>query len=194
MRICGYKARNHAHVHRQKKHIPTIKINRPAEMFHCHWCTYSSSWKGNVEKHENKHCPARKRTQPLETDPVDKVDLSDLFADTNCTITDFNKIVRFFTNKFGKEWCAKNAGEAISEYCNSLNILHTSDPVKCVDKDGIADVPRSIHYVSDFISLLDKVKEDPNFNGSPEIVISADSGMGKVTNIQKHFPWICLRV
>ena len=163
-------------------------------MFHCHWCTYSSSWKGNVEKNENKHCPARKRTQPLETDPVDKVDLSDLFADTNCTITDFNKIVRFFTNKFGKEWFAKNAGEAISEYCNSLNILHTSDPVKCVDKDGIADVPRSIHYVSDFISLLDKVKEDPNFNGSPEIVISADSGMGKVTNIQKHFPWICLRV
>ena len=182
--ICGYSARNDAilEVHRQKKHIPSTKIKRATEMFQCEWCTYSSSWKRNVEKHQNKHCPARKRTQPLQTDPIEKVDLSNLFADTNCTITDFNKILRFFTNKFGKEWFAKKAGEAISEYCNSMNILHASDLVTCVDKDG-NDSPRSCHYVSDLLSLIEKIKEDPNFNGSPEIVVSADSGMGKVTNI-----------
>ena len=189
--ICSYLARNEAilDVHRQKKHVPSTRIKRPTEMFNCKGCTYSSSRKFNVDRHESKFCPAKKRAQPLQTEPVEKVDLSDLFAETNCTITDFNKILRFFTNKFGSEWFAKKSGEAISEYCNSMNILHASDPVKCVDADG-KDVPRSIHYVSDFLSLVDKVREDPSFNGSPEIVISADSGMGKVLNILKlkfHF-------
>ena len=181
--ICGYQARNEAilDIHRQKKHVPSTRIKRPTEMFNCNWCTYSSSKPSNVERHQNKHCPVRKREQPIQTEPVTKVDLSDLFSETNTTITDFNKILKFFTNKFGSEWFEKKAGDAVSEYCNSFNILHSSDPVKCVDKDG-AEVSRSIHYVTDVPSLIDKVKEDLK-DGPPEIVISADSGMGKVTNV-----------
>ena len=184
--ICDYQARNEAilEIHRQKKHIPSTKIKRPKEMFNCNWCTYSSSQPSHVKRHQNKHCPVRKREQPLQTEPVTKVNLSDLFSETNCNITDFNKILRFFTNKFGSEWFEKKSGEAVSEYCNSMNILHSSDPVKCVDKDG-AETPRSIHYVSDFGSLIDKVKEELE-DGSPEIVISADSGMGKVKNVLKY--------
>ena len=178
--ICGYQARNQAilDIHRQKQHIPSTKIKRPTEMFNCTWCTYSSSKKFNVDRHENV-CPAKKRAEPIQKEPVDKADLSKLFAETNTTIRDFNKILRFFTNKFGSEWFAKKSGEAISEYCNSMNVIHASDPVLCVDKNGNA-TPRSCHYVSDILSLIDIIKEDPDFNGSPEIVISADSGMGKL--------------
>ena len=186
--ICGYQARNLVilDIHRQKKHVPSTKINRPKEMFNCNWCTYSSSKHSNVTTHQNKFCPVRKREQPLQTEPVTKANLSDLFANTNCNITDFNKILRFFSNKFGSEWFEKKAGEAVSEFCNSMNILHSSDSVKCVDKDGNLDAPRSIHYVSDVLSLIDKIKEELE-DGSPEIVISADSGMGKVRNVLKYF-------
>ena len=191
--ICGYQARNYAilDIHRQKQHVPSTRIKRPTEMFSCDWCSYSSSKLYNVDRHKNKHCPVRKREQPLQTEPVTKVNLSDLFANTNCTITDFNKILRFFTNKFGSEWFEKKAGDAISEYCNSMNILHSSDPVKCVDKEGNA-TPRSIHYVSDVVSLIDKVKEELE-DRSPEIVISADSGMGKVTNVLKYLVQVIKR-
>ena len=35
----------------------------------------------------------------------------------------------------------------MSEYCNSMNILHASDHVKCKDKDGNVDVAKYMKIV-----------------------------------------------
>ena len=149
---CSYKTRREADLHRHKKthekhpcsfpdcdHIADTKRKLIAHKkkvhevkcltFHeCGWCDFSSSHKGNVKRHE-LICQERKRQETsLDIQAISKDELGLLFSKTGATtITDFNQILDFFIERFGKQFFEKGAKGAVAEYCNSLEHLHESE-------------------------------------------------------------------
>ena len=89
--------------------------NKP-KMHQCGWCDYETRYSTHHRDHE-KSCPAKKRAEGLGIkEPITKDQLGLLYSLTNkCSMTEFNTILDFFMNKFGKHFFEQGAKSAVSE-------------------------------------------------------------------------------
>ena len=131
---CGmeFRSKKKLDAHKRKVHKPIFASNicpkQGPKKHSCGWCGYETSFTTHIKKHE-KICASKKRAEgPDLENQIGKDELGLLYSMTNkCSIKEFNVILDFFIQKFGKEWFEKGAKTAVSEYCNSLDFLHDSE-------------------------------------------------------------------
>ena len=97
-----------------------------------------------------------------------------------CACRDFNSVRKFFAEKIGYDVFEKGAEQALSDYCNSLGIYHTSETVTCYANDG-STYERVVAYVNDVKQFRIAAGKDPD----AEFVVSCDKGQGKVIIIMQ---------
>ena len=131
---CGKEFHNKKKLeaHKRKVHKPIFASNicpkQGPKKHSCRWCEYETRYSTHIRNHE-KVCAGKKRAEgPDLENQIGKEELGLLYSMTNkCSIKEFNVILDFFIQKFGKEWFEKGAKTAVSEYCNSLDFLHDSE-------------------------------------------------------------------
>ena len=100
------------------------------------------------------------------------------YADTNCTIQDFNKIVKNFETKLGKHHFETGSLGAASKFCNELSEYHACEVVKFQDKEGNV-LERGMSYIKDVKAYVKKIVEGRGIK-NPQLVLGADSGQKKM--------------
>ena len=94
--------------------------------YDCSWCEKQFRYKSNRNRHEKFACKAMKRSKPIDT-VIQNNELGKLYAECeNVSITDFNRILNYFRERFGDQFFQQHCYDAVSQYCNKLGYLHTS--------------------------------------------------------------------
>ena len=135
---CGKKfhGQKKLNAHKRKEHKPLFAPQvcpkqgpkKEPKIHRCQWCSFQTRFTTHLKDHLNS-CAAKKRAEAAGPDePVTKDELGLLYSLTNkCSMTEFNIILEFFMNKFGKEFFEQGAKSAVSQYANSLAYLHGSE-------------------------------------------------------------------
>ena len=199
--------------HKRKDHKPVFAPqvcpkqgpkNQP-KIHQCGWCDYVTRYTTHHQD-QVKRCPAKKRAEGLGIkEPITKDELGLLYSLTNkCSMTEFNIILDFFMQKFGKHFFEQGAKSAVSEYANSLDYLHSSEEMTfqvnfwidlfsnfkfsvCLDffcnsyfqDDSGNEIRRVLAYVKDTVELVNEIRRGRGVK-KEQLVLSADKGVGKV--------------
>ena len=135
---CGKKfhGMKKLNAHKRKEHKPLFAPQicpkqgpkKEPKVHRCEWCSFQTRFTTNLNVHLSS-CAAKKRAEAAGPDePVTKDELGLLYSLTNkCSMTEFNIILDFFMNKFGKHFFEQGAKSAVSQYANSLDYLHDTE-------------------------------------------------------------------
>ena len=127
--FCGHEAQSP-----KKLEIHRRKHNKVPKLYNCEYCPYQSPKISNLNRHMET-CIEKKRTVP-PPGPVTNKELTEEFSDMHVDMEDFNKMLKFFINKFGKEWFEQGATTCIKEFCSSLKHLVKTETVDFQDSEG----------------------------------------------------------
>ena len=86
---------------RLEAHIKRIHTAKEQKSHSCGYCDYSHKTPAIVRRHEET-CKSKMRLQPPANGVVTNNELVDLFCDMHTSMRDFNQMLQFFIDKFGK--------------------------------------------------------------------------------------------
>ena len=78
----------------------------------------------------------QKKKQQKAPDPVSNKKLVDLFSDCHVSISDFNRILKFFVNEMGNQFFGNGAMKCVQDYCSSMNVFSTVETVEFTDSSN----------------------------------------------------------